>query len=250
MSVVRSPHLWTEGMETGTAGGRFDGSRQRKQVQVTDEENQLLEAALRTPSLLEKLNAVGCTVGRRVYPVKLGSIGVAALKLLLGTVAFVDPGPTEQLSMQHFQLPHFVPPSPPPVQPAWTTQTVNVVMQIVAYAQHLADRARAAIALSAQAISETESMMMQYEGLIEAAVSPPPPPNTPPPGPRTPPQPSPVSSAPTPPVLSAPAPPPAPPPGAPRLQPPLSCVAHHPRRPHTHLHHARVHLHLHHAPSP
>ena len=185
MFVVRSPHLWTEGMETGTAGGRLDGSRQRKQVQVTDEENQLLEAALRTPSLLEKLNAVGCTVGRRVYPVKLGSIGVAALKLLLGTVAFVDPGPTEQLSMQHFQLPHFVPPSPPPVQPAWTTQTVNVVMQIVAYAQHLADRASAAIALSAQAISETEMMMMQFEGQIEAAVSstPLPPPPPPPPGP-------------------------------------------------------------------
>ena len=132
-------------METGTAGGRFDGSRQRKQVQVTDEENQLLEAALRTPSLLEKLNAVGCTVGRRVYPVKLGSIGVAALKLLLGTVAFVDPGPTEQLSMQHFQLPHIVPPSPPPVQPAWTAQTVSVAMETVAYAQHLADRALAAI---------------------------------------------------------------------------------------------------------
>ena len=57
-------------------------------------------------------------------------------------------------------------------------------MQVVAYAQHLADRARAAIALSAQAISETEMMMMQFEGQIEAAVSSTPVPHpTPPPGP-------------------------------------------------------------------
>ena len=240
-------------METDPTGGRRPRQAPQYDMRVTAEEKQVVEAASRTPDHLRHLNVpMEMVRGSLRATGKLGSIAVAALKLLLHVLSYVGTDPeTRQLSMQQFGLPRFVPPSPPPpVQPAWTTQTVSVVMETVAYAQQLANRAVAAIALSAQAISETEMMIMQYEGLVEAAVSPPPPPNTPPPGPRTPPQPSPVSSAPTPPVLSAPAPPPAPPPGAPRLQPPLSCVAHHPRRPHTHLHHARVHLHLHHAPSP
>ena len=222
-------------------GGRQARQAPQYHVIMTAEEKQVVEAASRTPDLLRHLNVPMTFVrGALRHTGKLGSIAVAALKLLLHVFSYVGTDPaTRQLSMQEFRLPHFVPPSsPPPVQPAWTTQTVSVVMQTVAYAQHLANRALAAIALSAQAISETEMLMMQYEGLVEAAVSSTAPPR--PPGPRTTPQPPPVSSAPPPPASSAPPPPPAPPPGAPRLQPPLSCVAHHPRRPHTHLHHART----------
>ena len=145
-------------------------------MRVEDEEMRVMEAASRTPDLLRHLNVPMTFVrGALRHTGKLGSIAVAALKLLLHVFSYVGTDPaTRQLSMQEFRLPHFVPPScssPPPVQPAWTTQTVSVVMQTVAYAQHLANRALAAIALSAQAISEPEMLMMQYEGLVEAAVS-------------------------------------------------------------------------------
>ena len=167
-------------MPTGAAAGRRTRDpRSEKVLRVSDEEKSVVEAASRTPDLLRHLNLpLEMVSGSLRFTGKLGSIAVAALKLLLHVFSYVGTDPaTRQLSMQEFVLPRFVPPSPPPpVQPAWTTQTVSVVMETVAYAQHLAGRAAAAIALSAQAISETEMMMMQYEGLVEAAVSPPPPP--------------------------------------------------------------------------
>ena len=137
-------------------GGRQARQAPQYHVIMTAEEKQVVEAASRTEGLLRHLNVPMQMVhGSLRFTGKLGSIAVAALKLLLHVFSYVGTDPaTRQLSMQEFRLPHFVPPSsPPPVQPAWTTQTVSVVMQTVAYAQHLANRALAAIALSAQAIS-------------------------------------------------------------------------------------------------
>ena len=232
-------------MPTGAAAGRRTRDpRSEKVLRVSDEEKSVVEAASRTPDLLRHLNLpLEMVSGSLRFTGKLGSIAVAALKLLLHVFSYVGTDPaTRQLSMQQFGLPRFVPPSPPPpVQPAWTTQTVSVVMETVAYAQHLAGRAAAAIALSAQAISETEMMMMQYEGLVEAAVSPPPPPplHRQAPAPRRNCRPCPV-----------------------RQHRPCSVRQHRRRRCHPAPHaftrhclasptiHARVHLHLHHAPSP
>ena len=107
-----------------------------------------MRTASRTVDLLRHLKVPLTVVGGSLKFIgKLGSIAVAALKLLLNVFSFVGSDPaTRQLSMQEFGLPRFVPPSPPPpVQPAWTTQTVSVAMETVAYAQHLADRALAAI---------------------------------------------------------------------------------------------------------
>ena len=117
-------------------------------MRVTDEEKNVMEAASRTVDLLRHLKVPLTVVGGSLrFMGKLGSIAVAALKLLLNVFSFVGSDPaTRQLSMQEFRLPHFVPPPPPPaVEPAWPTQTVSAISEIVTCAKGLASHALAAI---------------------------------------------------------------------------------------------------------
>lgn len=91
---------------------------------------------------------------------KLGSIAIATLKILLGTVAFVGSGPTQQVSMQHFQLPHFVLPQPrPATERVWPSQTVALIEATVGWARFLAGRAAAAIAGAQEALLLAEVAM-------------------------------------------------------------------------------------------
>ena len=154
---------------TGGAGARSAHAPQKK-VYMTDEENQILEAASRTEVLLHYLAVVPNIVRGRMYPPKLGSIAVAALKLLLHVVSYVGGDPaTRQLSMQEFRLPHFVPPPPPPaVEPAWPTQTVSAISEIVTCAKGLASHALAAIEATKQVVFDSEFLLLEHEESSQA----------------------------------------------------------------------------------
>ena len=154
---------------TGGAGARSAHAPQKK-VYMTDEENQILEAASRTEVLLHYLAVVPNIVRGRMYPPKLGSIAVAALKLLLHVVSYVGGDPaTRQLSMQEFRLPHFVPPPPPPaVEPAWPTQTVSAISEIVTCAKGLASHALAAIEATKQVVLDSEFLLLEHEESSQA----------------------------------------------------------------------------------
>ena len=158
---------------TGGAGARSAHAPQKK-VYMTDEENQILEAASRTEVLLHYLAVVPNIVRGRMYPPKLGSIAVAALKLLLHVVSYVGGDPaTRQLSMQEFRLPHFVPPPPPPaVEPAWPTQTVSAISEIVTCAKGLASHALAAIEATKQVVLDSEFLLLEHEERSEAELLP------------------------------------------------------------------------------
>ena len=149
----------------GAAGGRNARTVHQKAVRVSDEENQILEAASRTEALLHYLAVVPTIVRGRIYPPKLGSIAVAALKLLLNVFSFVGTDPaTQQLSMQEFQLPHFVPPPPPPaVDPAWPAQTLSAFAETVTWARGLARHAVVAIEGAKQVIFDTEFLLQEHD---------------------------------------------------------------------------------------
>jgi hypothetical protein len=98
---------------------------------------------------------------------KLGSIAIATLKILLGTVAFVGSGLTQQVSMQHFQLPQFVPPQPrPATERVWPSQTVALIEATVGWARFLAGRAAAAIAGAQEALLLAEVAMQSSDARV------------------------------------------------------------------------------------
>ena len=140
-------------------------------MRVTDEEKNVMEAASRTVDLLRHLKVPLTVVGGSLrFMGKLGSIAVAALKLLLNVFSFVGSDPaTRQLSMQEFRLPHFVPPPPPPaVEPAWPTQTVSAISETVTWAQGMATHALAAIEATKQVVLDSEFLLLEHEESSQA----------------------------------------------------------------------------------
>ena len=130
-----------------------------------------MEAASRTVDLLRHLKVPLTVVGGSLrFMGKLGSIAVAALKLLLNVFSFVDADPaTRQLSMQEFRLPHFVPPPPPPaVEPAWPTQTVSAISETVTWAQGMATHALAAIEATKQVVLDSEFLLLEHDECSQA----------------------------------------------------------------------------------
>ena len=140
-------------------------------MRVTDEEKNVMEAASRTVDLLRHLKLPLTVVdGSLRFIGKLGSIAVAALKLLLNVFSFVGADPaTRQLSMQEFRLPHFVLPPPPPApQPAWPTQTVSAISETVTWAKGLATHAIAAIEATKQVVLDSEFLMLEHDECSQA----------------------------------------------------------------------------------
>ena len=140
-------------------------------MRVTDEEKNVMEAASRTVDLLRHLKLPLTVVdGSLRFIGKLGSIAVAALKLLLNVFSFVGADPaTRQLSMQEFRLSHFVLPPPPPApQPAWPTQTVSAISETVTWAKGLATHAIAAIEATKQVVLDSEFLMLEHDECSQA----------------------------------------------------------------------------------
>lgn len=156
-------------METGAVGGRRPRPTEIK-IRVTDEERSVMEAASRTPDLLRHLNVPLTVVGGSLRFIgKLGSIAVAALKLLLHVFSYVGTDPaTRQLSMQEFLLPRFVAPTPLPVQTAWPTQTVSAISETVTWAKGLATHAIAAIEATKQVALDSEFLMLEHDECSQA----------------------------------------------------------------------------------
>jgi len=83
----------------------------RVQVDVSPGEKRLLEAASRTPAVLEYLNIQWHMTPTVVKPVaaKVADIGAAALAKLLGTVKYLGPPFAEQVDSTHWCLPDRTP---------------------------------------------------------------------------------------------------------------------------------------------
>ena len=79
----------------------------RVQVDVSPGEKRLLEAASRTPAVLEYLNIQWHMTPTVVKPVaaKVADIGAAALAKLLGTVNYLGQPFCEQVNTTQFRLP-------------------------------------------------------------------------------------------------------------------------------------------------
>ena len=129
-----------------------------------------VRTASRTVDLLRHLKVPLTVVGGSLKFIgKLGSIAVAALKLLLNVFSFVGSDPaTRQLSMQEFLLPRFVAPTQPPVQTAWPTQTVSAISETVTWAKGLATHAIAAIEATKQVVLDSEFLMLEHDECSQA----------------------------------------------------------------------------------
>ena len=103
-------------MDRGSA--RPASSRQR--IDVSTDDKRILEAAARTPAVLDAFNMQWMLVAAAVKPVsaKAADIGAAALGKLLGTVKYVGLPHNEQVDTTQFRLPDRTagPASPPLVQ--------------------------------------------------------------------------------------------------------------------------------------
>jgi len=83
----------------------------RQRIKVSPGEKRLLEAASRTPAVLEKLNIQWQMTPTVIKPVaaKVADIGAAALRKLLGTVNYLGPPFAEQVDATHWCLPDRTP---------------------------------------------------------------------------------------------------------------------------------------------
>ena len=130
-------------MDRGSA--RPASSRQR--IDVSTDDKRILEAAARTPAVLDAFNMQWMLVAAAVKPVsaKAADIGAAALGKLLGTVKYVGLPHNEQVDTTQFRLPDRTagPASPPLVQlPNGLSAAVDGVIN---HARAMAQRASRAM---------------------------------------------------------------------------------------------------------
>ena len=137
-------------MDRGPAGP----APRRVQVDVSPGEKRLLEAASRTPAVLEYLNIQWHMTPTVVKPVaaKVADIGAAALAKLLGTVNYLGQPFCEQVNTTQFRLPDRTsgPASPPLVElPNGLSAAVDGVIE---HARAMAQRASRAMEEALQAV--------------------------------------------------------------------------------------------------
>ena len=114
-------------MDRGSA--RPASSRQR--IDVSTDDKRILEAAARTPAVLDAFNMQWMLVAAAVKPVsaKAADIGAAALGKLLGTVKYVGLPHNEQVDSTHWCLPDRTP-GPVPKRRRGAEEAAEPVLQL------------------------------------------------------------------------------------------------------------------------
>ena len=143
----------------------------RQRVDVSEDDKRLLEAASRTPAVLDAFNIPWKWVAAAVKPVsaKAADIGAAALGKLLGTVTYVGLPHNEQVDTTQFRVPDRTPgpASPPLVQlPRGLRAAVNGVVE---HAAAMAQQASRAIEQGLDAARAGEEALQAAQAATQAA---------------------------------------------------------------------------------